>query len=82
MKMKLMKLTSFEYTGKGETIYLNPASVIGIEAGREGVYITYPYNENSYYHVMGTVEEVARVWEEAINTETCGNLESGRKTDD
>ena len=65
--MKLMKLTDFEYTGKGKTIYLNPASVIGIEAGTEGVYIAYPYNENSYYHVMETVEEVARIWEEAVN---------------
>jgi hypothetical protein len=63
--MKLMKLAIWNCTGEEGTIYLNPASIIGIEAVRRGVFIT--YSKGSYYHVMGTVEEVARAWEEAVN---------------
>jgi hypothetical protein len=65
--MKLMKLTNRKCPGLGKTIYINPASIVCISQAEEGTYIDYPLAEDMYYHVTETVEEVARIWEEAMN---------------
>lgn len=66
--MKLMKLTtSSSCRGKGDPIYINPALILCISQAVDGTYIACPFDEDSYYHVTETAEEVARIWEEAMN---------------
>ena len=66
--MKLMKLTKGSgCPGEGNPIYINPVLILCISQAVDGTYIACPFDEDSYYHVAETVEEVARIWEEAIN---------------
>lgn len=64
--MKLMKLTRWERNGEGAAIYFNPAAVFGIYRSNDHTYIDDYTTENGYL-VAEPAEEVARIWEEAVN---------------
>ena len=64
--MKLMKLTQWKRNGERTMIYINPVAVFGIYRSDDHTYID-AYTIDAAYTVAEPVEEVVRIWEEAMN---------------
>jgi hypothetical protein len=68
--MKLMKLTRLR-NGERKTICINPAVVFGIYGCSDSDCTIIESHTTSGYCVAEPIEEVMRIWEDAINETAC-----------